>query len=150
MIRIARSFAVVLVVVSIGLVAALAGTSFAENSASHVAKKKAAIATLAVEKPNVSVKKKGSDTFVSATDGEKLHEGDTVQTDATGRATVNYTDSAYTRLDVNTTFTIEKLTEDQGRARSRAASTPVARGTAPRRSPRAGRFEESGTGQQQP
>jgi len=114
MLRIERSLAVLVVVLSLGLVASVAGTSFAESSASVAAKKTPAIATLAVERPNVTVKKKGSDTFVPATDGQTLRQGDTIQTDATGRATVNYTDDAYTRLDVNTTFTIEKLTEDQG------------------------------------
>jgi hypothetical protein len=146
MVRIARSFAVVLVVVSVGLVASLPGTSFAESSASHLAKKKPAIATLAVEKPNVSVKQKGSDTFEPATDGQKLRQGDTVQTDATGRATVNYTDAAYTRLDVNTTFTIAKLTEEKG-ARQIEGSLDTGRTwNRTEALTESGSFEESGAG----
>ena len=49
-----------------------------------------------------------------AKDGAKLREGDTVRTDATGQAEIQYGDDAYTRLDVDTTFTIESLTDDEG------------------------------------
>jgi len=72
------------------------------------------LATLKVENPNVEVKKAGANAFKEAKDDQKLREGDTVRTDATGRAEVDYSDDAYTRLDVNTTFTIVKLTEEQG------------------------------------
>ena len=72
------------------------------------------LATLVVENPNVEVKPKGEDAFVPATDGQQLRAGDTVRTDATGRAEVDYSDDAYTRLDVSTTFKIVKLTEEQG------------------------------------
>ena len=72
------------------------------------------LATLKVEAQNVTVKKAGADGFKPAKDGQKLRQGDTVQTDATGTAEIDYSDDAYTRLDVNTTFTITKLTEEQG------------------------------------
>jgi Fibronectin type III domain len=76
--------------------------------------KPAAIATLKITSPNVEVKKKKADDFKPAKDGAELKEGDTVRTDATGLAEIDYGPDAYTRLDVNTTFTIKKLTEDQG------------------------------------
>src|SRR5262245_13428950 len=72
------------------------------------------LATLKVEAQNVTVKKAGADSFKPAKDGQSLRQGDTVQTDATGRAEVDYSDEAYTRLDVNTTFKIVKLTGEQG------------------------------------
>jgi hypothetical protein len=72
------------------------------------------LATLTVDADNVSVQKAGKDQFKPAKNGQKLREGDTVKTDATGKAEIDYSDDAYTRLDVNTTFTITKLTEEQG------------------------------------
>ena len=47
-------------------------------------------------------------------DGAKLRVGDTIQTDGTGFVEIQYTDDSFTRLDVNTTFTIVSLTDDQG------------------------------------
>ncbi len=79
-----------------------------------MAQKARAVATLAILKPNVSVRRKGKDAFKPATDGLKLRVGDTVQTDAAGFAQVNYTDQSLTRLDVSTTFTIVSLTDDEG------------------------------------
>jgi len=72
------------------------------------------VATLKIETPNVSVKKKGADDFKTAKDGQKLHAGDTIQTDGTGKAEINYGDDSWTRLEVDTTFTIEKLSDEQG------------------------------------
>jgi hypothetical protein len=143
--KVSRPFVVILATVVIA-VASLAGTSFADSSASKTAKKKAAIATLAVENPNVSVKKKGSDTFVPATNGQKLRQGDTVQTDATGRATVNYTDSAYTRLDVSTTFTIEKLTQDKGARQIKGSLDTGRTWNRTEALTESGSFEQSGAG----
>jgi FecR protein len=80
-------------------------------------KKSSAVAKLVIKPDSighVQVKPAGSTTLSPATDGESLHEGDTVQTDATGRAEIDYSSDAYTRLDVNTTFTIKKLTDNQG------------------------------------
>jgi hypothetical protein len=72
------------------------------------------LATLKIDNPNVEVKQKGADDFEPATEGQKLRQGDTVRTDATGKAEIDYSDDAYTRLDVNTTFKIVKLTEEEG------------------------------------
>ena len=73
-----------------------------------------AVATLEIIEPGVSVRKSGKDVFKPAKEGQKLKVGDTIQTDATGFAQVNYTDDSFTRLDVNTTFTIESLTDEEG------------------------------------
>jgi len=73
-----------------------------------------AVATLVVERDEVELRREGKDVFRPAKDGAELHEGDTVRTDDTGRATVEYTDKSFTRLDVNTEFTIVELTDDQG------------------------------------
>ena len=107
--RSARLLAVVMVV-CLGVVASLTGVASAGSSGSSTE----VFATLKIEKPKVEVKKKGADTFKVAKDGQKLREGDTVRTDATGLAEIDYSDDAYTRLDVNTTFKITKLTEEQG------------------------------------
>ena len=72
------------------------------------------LATLKVTSPKVEVKKQDASAFKVAKDGAKLREGDTVRTDATGLAEIDYGNDAYTRLDVNTEFTIAKLTDEQG------------------------------------
>ncbi len=63
---------------------------------------------------HVEVQRAGKSSFKQADDGAKLHEGDTVRTDDVGHAEVDYTDDSYTRLDVNTTFTVVTLVDDQG------------------------------------
>jgi len=63
---------------------------------------------------HVSVRAAGTSTFSPGTDGEVLHVGDTIQTDSVGKAEIDYAADTYTRLDVNTTFTIKKLTDNQG------------------------------------
>ncbi len=73
-----------------------------------------AVATLAILNQGVLVRRKDKDDFKPATDGQRLRVGDTVQTDEAGYAQVNYTDDSFTRLDVNTTFTIISLADDAG------------------------------------
>jgi len=73
-----------------------------------------AVATLKVTSTKVEVKKDGAEKFKVAKDGATLREGDTVRTDETGLAEIDYDDESYTRLDVDTTFTIKKLTKEQG------------------------------------
>jgi fibronectin type III domain protein len=97
--------------------AAAAPTSAAGTSSDTVATAKAkAFATLQIMKDGVSVRRKGKSVFKPAHDGQKLRVGDTIQTDASGEAQIEYTVSAnsFTRLDVNTTFTIKHLTDNQG------------------------------------
>jgi hypothetical protein len=77
----------------------------------------AAFATLVIKPASighVSVEMAGTSTFAPGTNNEQLHVGDTVQTDSAGLAEIDYATNAYTRLDVNTTFTIKKLTDNQG------------------------------------
>jgi FecR protein len=79
--------------------------------------KTAAFAKLVIKASSVghvNVEAAGTSTFKPAKNGQSLHVGDTVQTDASGQAEIDYADTAYTRLDVNTTFTIKKLTDSQG------------------------------------
>ena len=72
------------------------------------------VAILTIIEPSVSIQREGKDVFKPAKDGQKLRVGDTVQTDATGFAQIDYTDDSFTRLDVDTTFTIVSLSDDEG------------------------------------
>ncbi|HEV2308893.1 MAG TPA: hypothetical protein VGU73_00105, partial [Acidimicrobiia bacterium] len=77
----------------------------------------APFATLLIKPPSighVSVETAGATTFQPGTNNEPLHVGDTVQTDTVGLAEIDYASNAYTRLNVSTTFTIKKLTDNQG------------------------------------
>ncbi len=76
-----------------------------------------AFATLVIKPASighVAVEQAGTTTFTPGTNNEQLHVGDTIQTDTVGLAEIDYATNAYTRLDVNTTFTIKKLTDNQG------------------------------------
>jgi hypothetical protein len=72
------------------------------------------VASLVIIEPGVSVMRKDKDEFKPATDGQRLRVGDSIQTDATGFAQIDYTEGSFTRLDVKTTFTIVSLTDDEG------------------------------------
>ena len=106
--RIVRSFALG---TSLAVALAVVGPLAAAGAAGG---EEESFATLKVTAESVSVKAKGEDDFKPAADGDEVHAGDTVRTDATGKATIKYGDEAYTRLDVDTTFKITKLTDDQG------------------------------------
>ena len=73
-----------------------------------------ALANLKITADNVQVKQKGKSTFVDAKDGQALKQGDTIKTDADGRAEIDYTDGSITRLAGSTVFTISKLTNEKG------------------------------------
>lgn len=73
-----------------------------------------ALANLKVTEPQVSIKQKGKSAFVAAKDGQALRQGDTIKTDADGRAEIAYTDGSLTRLAGSTVFTISKLTNERG------------------------------------
>jgi hypothetical protein len=66
-------------------------------------------ATLRVVGGTVDVQAMGSDAFESATDGQSLHEGDTVRTGPDGRASITYFDDSVTRLDYDSTYTLTTL-----------------------------------------
>jgi hypothetical protein len=70
---------------------------------------------LSVEHDQVDVRKADRENFRAATNGQDLHEGDTVRTDEDGRATIVYSDKSFTRLDVSTEFTVVELTDDEGK-----------------------------------
>ncbi|HEY8218453.1 MAG TPA: hypothetical protein VIH82_15045 [Acidimicrobiia bacterium] len=127
-----------LVVGALSVVAAGAGTSGGSP--------RKFLATLKIEKANVEVKKKGKRAFKAATEGQKLAEGDTVRTDATGLAEIDYTDDAYTRLDVNTTFTLTKLTEDQGARQIKGSLDSGQTWNRTEAVTESGSFEQSGAG----
>lgn len=97
-----------------GAAGAAAPASAPESAATQ--EETEAVATLEIIDPGASVRRAGKESFKPAKDGQKLKVGDTIQTDATGFAQVNYTDDgqSFTRLDVNTTFTIESITDDEG------------------------------------
>jgi PKD repeat protein len=67
------------------------------------------IATLHLFGGTVDVRKGGSGDFRPVAEGASLHEGDTVRTGPTGRASVVYFDGSLTRLDYDTTFTLVTL-----------------------------------------
>jgi FecR protein len=78
------------------------------------AKSTTTLAHLKIMHDGVTVKHKGQSTFVAAANGEAIRQGDTINTDATGKAEIDYTDGSLTRLNVVTIYTISKLTNDRG------------------------------------
>src|ERR1044071_2076378 len=73
-----------------------------------------ALANLKITADNVQVKAKGKTSFVDAKEGQALKQGDTIKTDASGTAEIDYTDGSITRLANSTVFTISKLTNEKG------------------------------------
>lgn len=134
------------VVVALALGLAAAGPLASVAGAAPAAAKPKAVAVLKIQNLSVSVQKKGAGDFKPAKDGQKLHEGDTVQTDAAGLAEVDYSDDSYTRLDVSTTLKIVKLSDDQG---NRQVETSVDAGRTWNRTAaltESQSFEQSGAG----
>jgi hypothetical protein len=95
-------------IVAVMGVATLAFTAVAAGAADS------ALANLKITADNVQIKQKGKSTFVAAKDGMALKQGDTIKTDDTGRAEIDYTDGSLTRLAGSTVFTISKLTSEKG------------------------------------
>ena len=90
-------------------VVAIGGSAGAKSSSSDKT-----LASLKITADQVSIKTKGASDFVAAKDGQALHQGDTIKTDASGRAQIDYTDGSLTRLGASTVFTISKLTNQRG------------------------------------
>ena len=67
------------------------------------------IATLQLLGGAVDVRQGGGGDFQPVTESASLHEGDTVRTGPTGRASIVYFDGSLTRLDYDTTFTVITL-----------------------------------------
>ena len=91
-----------------------AGGAVGATPAVKAASGGAALANLKVTDPQVSIKQKGKSAFVTAKDGQALHQGDSIKTDAAGRAEIDYTDGSLTRLAGSTVFTLTKLTNERG------------------------------------
>ena len=72
------------------------------------------LASLKITANNVQIKQKGKSTFVDAKNGMSLKQGDTIKTDASGRAEIDYTDGSLTRLAGSTVFALSKLTNERG------------------------------------
>jgi hypothetical protein len=72
---------------------------------------------LTVGAAGVTVLAKGASTFRRVTNSRSVKAGDTIQTDATGLAEIHYRDGSLTRLDTDTTFTLEKLVNTTGKRR---------------------------------
>ena len=68
--------------------------------------------TLSIDSENVEVSHDNGASWIDVADGETLNEGDMVKTDATGSASINYYDQGVTRLDANTTITIQSASWD--------------------------------------
>src|SRR5262245_60803410 len=83
-------------VVAVLGVATLAFTAAAAGAADS------ALANLKITADNVQIKPKGKSTFVAAKDGMALKQGDTIKTDDTGRAEIDYTDGSLTRMSGST------------------------------------------------
>lgn len=72
------------------------------------------LATLSVTSDGVTVKKKGAADYSAAKDGQALAQGDSIKTDATGTAEIEYGDGSLTRLSSSTIFTLTKLSNERG------------------------------------
>ncbi|MEY2423268.1 MAG: FecR protein [Acidimicrobiaceae bacterium] len=66
-------------------------------------------ATLQIRDQAAQAKAKTAADFAAANDGQRLSLGDTVKTNGTGFAQVNYHDGSLTRLDANAQFTLTDL-----------------------------------------
>lgn len=99
----------------------------------------AADTTLKIRDQAAELRTKAATAFATATDGERMLLGDTVKTNGTGFAQVNYHDGSLTRLDANAQFTLTDLSKagqaqrvvgklDGGRAWSRVKKITSSQG----------------------
>jgi hypothetical protein len=72
------------------------------------------LATLKITSDGVTVKKKGAADYAGAKDGQTLSQGDSIKTDASGTAEIDYSDGSLTRLSPATIFSLTKLTSERG------------------------------------
>jgi len=104
----ARSVFIVGVIAAFGLVATAGGVGAVPKASSST------LANLKVTADSVQIKSKGAADFTTAKNGQAIKQGDTIKTDAAGRAEIDYTDGSLTRLSGSTVFTISKLTDKRG------------------------------------
>jgi uncharacterized cupin superfamily protein len=90
------------------LLIALLGACGGGSSSTTSSSSKAA-ATLKVRDEAAELRRQAHATFALARDGQSLVLGDTVRTNGTGFAQVNYVDGSLTRLDSNAQFTLTDL-----------------------------------------
>jgi hypothetical protein len=90
-------------------IAVLAFVSVACGGSGNKPTGAAADATLKIRDAAAAVQTKAASGFAGATDGQALALGDTVKTNGTGFAQVNYRDGSLTRLDANAQFTLSDL-----------------------------------------
>jgi FecR protein len=109
--------------ISLSVVAALAAGVLALIAIAPPAGAAKALANLKVTFDDVQIKQKGKSSFVAARDGMTLKQGDTIKTDADGRAEIDYTDGSLTRLGGSTIFTISKLTDERGARQTQGTLT---------------------------
>jgi FecR protein len=100
---------------ALGALAIVAAPAMAKSSAKpKTTTAAAALANLKIQAAAVTIKPTGKSKFVAAKDGQVLHQGDALKTDAAGKAEIDYTDGSLTRLGSSTEFTITRLTNDRG------------------------------------
>jgi hypothetical protein len=87
----------------------VAGSACAKDATSSLASAKLSIFQLEADVAH------GQTAFVLARDQQPLALNDTVRTDSTGFAEIDYPDHSLTRLDANTSFTVTRLVDAQGR-----------------------------------
>ena len=94
-----------LLILLILLIVLVGGGIFWLNSSAQAAVNVSA--TLTVYQPAASLAPKGSTTFASATTGAQVPAGDSVKTDAKGRASIQLPDGTLTRLASDTEITLD-------------------------------------------
>ena len=82
----------------------------------------------------------GQVDFVAAKDGQALQQGDTIKTDAAGRAEIDYTDGSLTRLGE-----LDRVHDHQAHRTSRAVARPRARSRWARPGTAAAKVSETGS-----
>ena len=77
------------------------------------------LATLKILRPEVEFQREGRTSFVPAKDGRVLRQGDTIRTNESGLAQIDFTDGSLTRLGPSTEYTLELLTNERGSRQTR-------------------------------
>jgi FecR protein len=121
---------IVIVMVVVGICALVVGLAVLPATTSNAPPRSAVrgataapVAVLQVDRPVVEVRKRGARSYRVATDGQKMHMGDTVRTGNGSGAEVDYSDGSLTRLGPATEFTVARLTEERGGHQTRGSLT---------------------------
>jgi FecR protein len=96
------------------LAMAITAPSVDAGAAAKPKTKAATLATLKILASKVTIKPSAKSKYVAAKDGQVLHQGDAIQTDAAGHAEIDYTDGSLTRLSPSTSYKLTKLTDKRG------------------------------------